>query len=522
MDIEQLKKFINLNSPLLFIGAGFNYGIEKDTIKIPLGDELKKELISHLEISGITDEWGGFHLQDVIEVFNEEIGIEALNSWLVERFSNYYPTPLQKKIISFPWKKIYTTNIDDIVEKVFEEKKINFISQNTSYKQRNMNNYTELIKLHGCVRNVSGNFVFSKSDYLSNHIHEHKFALLAQDIISEPFIILGSQFDEEHILSMIRTILDSNRILKVQHKSFLIAPALSPRIKRSLKNINAEWIKGTTDDFLEMLGTFELTKFETLELHVKYSGFKYINEVVSGPKQKDIQPKLYFGEQPTWDDIANNIDVVDDEKNEFVKNSIKDDKHMHFVILGKRCSGKTTLLKRIGYFLSQEGYSVWEYSDDIFSWSSWSYYVNRAPTLKKIALLVDDASRLYHDINRLFNAIYPDTQLIIISTSSSFKHYKKKYALKDYHPYEIFIEKLNKSHIKAIYAKLVISGLLGELRNIKREKGVKSLILTNCRQFHQTYALVLNPFPFSAVAASLHNSQNCSQCILPGVLFRVV
>ena len=73
MDIENISDFIKLNSPLLFLGAGFNYGLKKEGVEIPLGDSLIKELIETIESNGVFEEWDDFQLQDIIEVFSDEI-----------------------------------------------------------------------------------------------------------------------------------------------------------------------------------------------------------------------------------------------------------------------------------------------------------------------------------------------------------------------------------------------------------------------------------------------------------------
>ena len=66
-----------------------------------------------------------------------KFGTQALTDWLVERFSNYYPHEFQTKLTTFQWKKIYTTNIDDVIEKIFDANQIPYVLQNTKTKKRN-------------------------------------------------------------------------------------------------------------------------------------------------------------------------------------------------------------------------------------------------------------------------------------------------------------------------------------------------------------------------------------------------
>lgn len=469
MEITQLKRFIELNSPILFLGAGFNAGLMKDNKSIPLGDSLKIELIEVLESNGINDKWEEYSLQDISEIYIDELGNISFSEFLVNRFSGYKPSQNQLKLTNYSWKKIYTTNIDDVIENIFDKNDIRFIIQNSKNRRRNTNNVTEIIKLHGCVRNHSEGFVFSKLDYFSNFNNDFRFSSLSQDLIYEPFIIVGSNFEEDHISAMLKQIMDANKVTQVQNKTFLITPSLNAKTQRYLNKINGIWLQHNADDFLNIIGDINIQRQEKINIQIKNTGFLHVNPSLANVN-REYKTNLYWGEHPTWDDISNNLDIINTAILNKVKNELINTQK-HIALIGNRCSGKSTLLKRIGYMLVQKEYSVWEYKEDIFAWSSWCYHINRNKHNTKYALLVDDASRFYFDIRKLFKAIDADTNLLLVTTSSAYLHYKKKYALAEDQLCEIIVGKPNEQFIIDTHSKLTELGLLGELRKIDDVEG---------------------------------------------------
>ena len=144
-DIEQLKQLLIEKNAILFLGAGFSYGSENEFGKLPKGDDLKKELFSIFIDKKIENEYlkeiEGYNLQEMCQII----------CFLKKKFKGAQPQDFHYKLTSYPWKKNYTVNIDDLVERIFLHNECKLTVQNTE-KQKNVeDDSTEYIKLHGCV-----------------------------------------------------------------------------------------------------------------------------------------------------------------------------------------------------------------------------------------------------------------------------------------------------------------------------------------------------------------------------------
>ena len=121
---EQLLSAISrlhLRRSILFVGAGFS----KDATNILgrsmlLGSELAHYLATELEEDTGTD------LETISGLFIETFGRQRLLNVIQHEFRCADASKAQKTILSLPWKRIYTTNYDDVVEKCLGDLKIDF------------------------------------------------------------------------------------------------------------------------------------------------------------------------------------------------------------------------------------------------------------------------------------------------------------------------------------------------------------------------------------------------------------
>lgn len=118
---QRLQNCILRGRPILFTGAGFSRGgLNGEQQPIPDGEGLKKGLINKLLLIDDTDndysELISSPLSDLCSYCERETNPIKVKDYLILQFSNCLAQPYHKEIASFPWKKIYTTNIDDLLE----------------------------------------------------------------------------------------------------------------------------------------------------------------------------------------------------------------------------------------------------------------------------------------------------------------------------------------------------------------------------------------------------------------------
>ena len=169
LEVQELKRILFDTNPILFLGAGFSYGATNDKGIIPTGEALKDEIFKEFVEKKVTqsdaDEIRVSSLQDMCQFIYDYLNKkEELKTFLMSRFKGVKPKDFHLLLTSYQWKRIYTVNIDDLVEKIYSNNTCPILVQNKS-KEQLCDDCVEYIKLHGCVNAPEEPIVFSKSEY---------------------------------------------------------------------------------------------------------------------------------------------------------------------------------------------------------------------------------------------------------------------------------------------------------------------------------------------------------------------
>lgn len=129
--IEEVKDILEKEPPMLFLGAGFSLGATNEYGDIPLGNALKLEIIDKFIRYNIDEdairEIEQYELQDVCEFIDDSLEkYTELRNFLVKRLGNVKPASFHYKLSTYPWKKIYTVNIDNLVETIYKKAPVNY------------------------------------------------------------------------------------------------------------------------------------------------------------------------------------------------------------------------------------------------------------------------------------------------------------------------------------------------------------------------------------------------------------
>lgn len=127
--IKDLKDCMENNMPVLFLGAGFSREALCKKGKLPTGSELADEL----RLEFVKDKISEADYKDVEKYNLRELCscIDALDKdnkakreeYLTRRLKGALPneTGFHNLLVDYPWRRIYTVNIDDLVENIYEE-----------------------------------------------------------------------------------------------------------------------------------------------------------------------------------------------------------------------------------------------------------------------------------------------------------------------------------------------------------------------------------------------------------------
>lgn len=155
-------------SAICFLGAGFST-LARDSsgkLQVPGTFDLTEELWQR---AGTPKEEGAT-LTDLADFFEMNGKIELLRQHLISRLTLTAPSEAQRNVLSLPWRAIFTTNFDDVVERCLNSTRIQVVSPGKSptYIRTDL---TPVYYLHGRALDLieSANdprIVISESNYL--------------------------------------------------------------------------------------------------------------------------------------------------------------------------------------------------------------------------------------------------------------------------------------------------------------------------------------------------------------------
>lgn len=123
-NIEEIIKKIYRGNAILFVGAGFSRGALGFRGELPVSEELKKKICELMDKSNndsknlahIANFFIGNYCKAYPEKLNEFIRM------MKETFTVVGVKPYHTTIASLPWRRIYTTNYDDVIEEAAKKK----------------------------------------------------------------------------------------------------------------------------------------------------------------------------------------------------------------------------------------------------------------------------------------------------------------------------------------------------------------------------------------------------------------
>lgn len=197
-NIRELHQQIVSGTCTLFLGAGASHtaldasGLKDELARLGNLSRENTEQLSLSEVADILDQRGlRLKVQELIQ--------EKLQRAAVPRAT--------LKLVRFPWRSIYTTNYDRLVERAFEEMVKQGFATKACHPVRQLSelggiplNAIPLIKLHGCISNGQKT-VLSTTDYLDGYEAsiEMLFKRFELDRLQGSALFIGYSFRDAYI-----------------------------------------------------------------------------------------------------------------------------------------------------------------------------------------------------------------------------------------------------------------------------------------------------------------------------------
>ena len=474
--INKLKLSLEEKSPSLLLGAGFSYGATNENgEEIPLGQKLVKLLYNNMfidnppvrEILEEDDPGAKKYLEQgdlkgLCSLLRDEDRVKERNTYLTSVFrgatinskSNLF------NITSYKWNRIFTLNIDCLLEYIYDTKGIPVkVWNKDNDDRRNNSGDTLIIKLHGCVNNEKEGYIFDEKEYIDFWNEDNCFLRDFGDTYSKgDMIFIGTEFQEEDLKTIIGKYSSKGYDLS-GNDYFFIAPKINDvRLKRQISSFeNFHWIEWTAEQFFEFLRDNVIVE-KNIKKDLMERGMLSIDELYKQKKQ-DYESKLYAGYESSYNDFFYDWDIVRPGLDRFENKLMQRSKNIVGAVIGSSYVGKSCVAKRILIDLRAKGYLAFQ-----FNMRSSEYmqlfleYLQQMPKNTKVVVLFEEASYYYNLIYLYLIEQCPSNieHLIVLTSETRDNHFNKRDILKSSNSIEVFNidEKISWNFADNIYEKL--------------------------------------------------------------------
>ncbi len=361
---EGISKAID-GDAILFVGAGYSL----DAINYK-GTRLKnaRELAKHFSnLSGISED---ISLEDAAEVYQEKFGIDSLieeikKEYTVKSVSNYH-----NEIVQIPWKRIYTTNYDNVIEKSFSNINKYIIAITLKQNIRDIPKTSTLcVHLNGYIETLDRKSIFTElklteSSYVTTSINDSSWAItFRQDIrLARSIFFIGySAYDLD-----IKRILAQSDAIK-QKTFFFIGPKPDSSTARRCSlfgNVFKETALDFSQKVYDVKKEYEAPRKDIfLPVFVKEYTPKQTTQRI---KDRDFLDLLLYGKR-NEDLIYKSLTT---NKKYYLKRSFTNDVFKHIsngekiiVISSELGNGKSLFIDGLRLMASEKGYRVFELTE---------------------------------------------------------------------------------------------------------------------------------------------------------------
>lgn len=487
-EIKLLTDRMSSRTPVLVIGAGFSHGaLNGQREPLPTGRELANELFDMIleklpkGSSQYLEEYRQDRdkLKETCDNIREEHLVKKRNEYITKRMKGCYCAPDDYHMLlrSHPWKHIFTLNVDDLLEYIYEsapdQKQPNIHIKGKSYLDSET--IFDLYKLHGSVRNHLLGYVFDSQEY-REYITEAGWALerFGQMFLTNDVIFLGTEFQEEDLWFMIEKYIKMVDIKQPYHY-FFVSPNIHDRkLRRDIESASyMHHIPWNTKQFLTHLKS-AISDVENARMKMRdYAAVFYDEKKQEAISRPQYGSELYYGMPPRPIDFFQSFDIIRPDLRGKAKSIVKCGGNRLIILHGMPYVGKTCAALRLGIDLMEYGYDFLAFNLPT-SMDAKSYekilleYLSQMPEGAKVAILAENMPDFYSRVKNIMKKCPAQIgSFIFLCTAVTADHESKKYLLDECSTLEevLITEKTKDIRMAdAIYDKLQEKNHLNKLR----------------------------------------------------------
>jgi hypothetical protein len=497
--VKQIEK----GNAFLFAGAGFSIGATNSLKKDPpTGDQLAELLAEECC-------WPYNHedLPSVYSAAESHLGQAGMRKFLERHYLNCSPG-WQRLVSEIPWYRIYTTNIDDVLENAYggsSFQRIISLTYPIEYSEADpVYGKVQCMHLHGWISDPNKKLTFTLEDFAGHTTSVNPwYTALVDDMQGKSGVFVGTRLNEVPFYHYLTLRAPSPTGSSVRAKAYIIAPNIGPILRRTFQQRNIEVIEATAEDFftaltplikekipnqLALLANVRPDLIESLQ-----KGFADLNsaflqqfELVSAipaPKKEKTVSVFFDGAEPTWKDIYNEWDAQRKCIDDFVtKLEQKPGGIRTVVLIGHAGSGKSTALKRAAVELAKKGETVY-FSRDLekLDRRSMARTLSLAGS-RQMYLVFDNAISYLDQVDEISADIPQEANVTFVFAERSHVIFPRFASLKALKPEVAELTDLNKEDCNAVIDKLSLAGRLGKLNGQPRPYQINEFMIRAKKQ----------------------------------------
>lgn len=196
-EVDALRDALESGDTILVLGAGASADSKNSYgTSVKTADSLAETLTKSLGLTYSNDQ-----LSDVVEAFKSDNKIDVLHQILRKEYSGCIPGNSIRNVFSVPWKRVFSFNIDDVIEKIPHHarvQKFNVINAKSDLKRdiETISNL-QIVKLNGSIDSIESGLIFSRSEYGEELARNSTwYDELAKSAFNFPTIFLGTRLEE--------------------------------------------------------------------------------------------------------------------------------------------------------------------------------------------------------------------------------------------------------------------------------------------------------------------------------------
>ncbi len=433
--MEEIIRGIYSGDAILFVGAGFSCGATGFKGELPIGEELKNIICKLMnkpsnnkqDLSQIADFFLGNYCKDKPTKIKDFIS-QMKDIFTVTTVNSYHIT-----IASLPWRRIYTTNYDNVIEEAAKKKNKRIESKDLQDLENSsvMEDYY-CLHINGRIENLNEetlnkNFKLTSSSYISHEtgVDTSWKRRFIDDIEISPLIIfIGySLYD----IAIEKILFENNSSIK--NKTIFIQRKDFDEIdKYKLEKYGIVYSMGV-EEFAKLIEKFSPSVNIEEEMYLKcFSELKLIKKPLEPIREIEIEKFFMYGnitddrmQDETIRQLGKPPFLIPRNKIERALEIIENNKVKILVVTGDIGNGKTIFLKQLAIKLVKKG--------QVFTLkikgneASMKQDIDKIVKLNKNSIIVIDSYTRYTKVlEYIISQHYDD--LIIILAARKYEHYR--------------------------------------------------------------------------------------------------